>query len=398
MLVQGPVNVKFVSGDGDSRQIEADLSDATLDIPWVGWSKGPGIAANATFTLMSGEKSSKLENFKLRGKSFAIDGDITLANGSLSSARLSSVKLNRDDDASVTIGRKGKGFTVDVTGSSLDVRAIVKLLKADPGEAPAANGNRSISIDAKLGRLTGFHDETLSDVSLSYDASGTDINAFRFSGSTASGAAVSLHDESEDGVRTMQMQSADAGAVLRFLDIYEHMAGGVIKFALSGPVGETLTGQVDTANFELVDEPRLRSIVSTAPQGGGRSLNEAVKRDIDTSRVKFERGFATIAKGNGALELKNGVLRGPLIGSTFQGTLYDNTGNMAMTGTFMPAYGLNRIFGELPLLGIILGNGRDRGLIGVTFKLAGDADKPTLQINPLSVIAPGIFRSIFEFH
>ena len=63
------------------------------------------------------------------------------------------MKLNRDDDASVTIDRKGKGFAVNVTGNSLDVRAIVKLLKADPGEAPAANGNRSISIDAKLGRL-----------------------------------------------------------------------------------------------------------------------------------------------------------------------------------------------------------------------------------------------------
>ena len=68
-----------------------------------------------------------------------------------------------------------------------------------------------------------------------------------------------------------------------------------------------------------------------------------------------------------------------------------------MTGTFMPAYGLNRIFGEIPLLGIFLGNGRDRGLIGVTFRLAGEANDPDLQINPLSVIAPGIFRSIFEF-
>ena len=237
----------------------------------------------------------------------------------------------------------------------------------------------------------------MSDVALSYDASGTDINAFRFTGSTSSGAAVTLRDETEGGTRTMQMESVDAGAVLRFLDIYQHMVGGAIKFALSGPVGGTLTGQVETSNFDLVNEPRLRSIVSTAPQGGGRSLNEAVKRDIDTSRVTFERGFAAIAKGKGVLELKNGLLRGPLIGSTFQGTLYDKAGNMAMTGTFMPAYGLNRIFGELPLLGIILGNGRDRGLIGVTFKLTGDADKPTLQINPLSVIAPGIFRSIFEF-
>ena len=114
-LVQGPVTVKFGSGDGDSRKVEADLTDATLDIPWVGWSKGPGIAANASFTLTTGEKSSKLDNFKLRGKSFSIDGDITLSNG-LSSARFDSVKLNRDDDAAVTIERKGKGYNINVTG------------------------------------------------------------------------------------------------------------------------------------------------------------------------------------------------------------------------------------------------------------------------------------------
>jgi hypothetical protein len=91
------------------------------------------------------------------------------------------------------------------------------------------------------------------------------------------------------------------------------------------------------------------------------------------------------------------VLRGPLIGTTFQGTVYDKDSNIDMTGTFMPAYGLNRIFGELPLVGIILGNGRDRGLIGVTYRLHGKSADPSLQINPLSIIAPGIFRQIFEF-
>ena len=55
---------------------------------------------------------------------------------------------------------------------------------------------------------------------------------------------------------------------------------------------------------------------------------------------------------------------------------------MDMTGTFMPAYGLNRIFGELPLVGMILGNGRDRGLIGVTFKLSGDAKTPDAADQP----------------
>ena len=92
-----------------------------------------------------------------------------------------------------------------------------------------------------------------------------------------------------------------------------------------------------------------------------------------------------------------GVVRGIDVGATFQGTVRDRNGNMDMTGTFMPAYGLNRIFGELPLIGVLLGNGRDRGLIGITFKLAGRSTSRTLQINPLSIIAPGVFRTIFEF-
>jgi hypothetical protein len=70
---------------------------------------------------------------------------------------------------------------------------------------------------------------------------------------------------------------------------------------------------------------------------------------------------------------------------------------MDLTGTFMPAYGLNRLFAEVPIVGFILGNGSDRGLIGITFRLTGSFDKPNLQINPLSLIAPGVFRQIFEF-
>ena len=118
--------------------------------------------------------------------------------------------------------------------------------------------------------------------------------------------------------------------MLRFLDIYEHMVGGSIKFALSGPVGKTLTGQVDASNFDVVNEPRLRSIVSTAPQGDGRSLNEAVKREIDTSRVSFERGFAAIAKGDGALELKNGVLRAGTRLAARYSTRYFDTSDLRM--------------------------------------------------------------------
>ena len=118
----------------------------------MGWSKGPGIAANVAFTLTQERQNHAADEFKLRGKSFAIDGDIALAGGGLSSARLKSVQLNRGDERSVTIDRKGKGFNIDVTGNSLDVRAIVKMLKAEPDGATDKAATRPISIDAKLGQ------------------------------------------------------------------------------------------------------------------------------------------------------------------------------------------------------------------------------------------------------
>ena len=96
----------------------------------------------------------------------------------------------------------------------------------------------------------------------------------------------------------MQMQSADAGAVLRFLDIYEHMEGGTIKLALSGPVGRAADRPGRRLEFRGWSTSRgcVRSC-RRAPPGDGRSLNEAVKRDIDTSRVSFERGFAADRQG-----------------------------------------------------------------------------------------------------
>lgn len=198
-------------------------------------------------------------------------------------------------------------------------------------------------------------------------------------------------------VSVIQLTSGDAGAVARFADIYRHMRGGLMNVRLRETTNSGWLGSVDIRNFSLVGEERLRSLVSTPAGESGRSLNDAVRKQIDVSAVKFSRGFAQVRAGGGALSLENGVVRGETVGATFQGTVRDAKGNIDMTGTFMPAYGLNRLFAELPLIGIILGNGNDRGLIGITFKLSGALEKPKLIINPLSIIAPGVFRNIFEF-
>ena len=396
MVLSGLAEVEV--DDGSTRAIKASLDRATLTLPWVGWSKGSGVPASVSFSMAAEGSRTELSGFRLNGETFAATGSISLANGSVSRVNFPSARLNRGDDFSFDMRAQGRGYSIVVRGKKIDVRSVVKLYTGDTqGEGGGSGDPVPVSIDLKVDELTGFHGAGFRNATLKYSGTGARTDVMDFSATTANGSAVSFSDRREGNSRRMTMRSPDAGSVLRFLDIYEHMEGGDISLALAGPADGAMTGQVDARNFWLVNEPRLGSLVSTPSDQAGRSLNQAVRGEIDTSRVQFERGYARLEKGAGYLAMDQGVIRGPQIGATYQGTLYDRQGNIAMTGTLMPAYGLNRIFGEIPIIGQILGNGRDRGLIGITFRLSGKTSEPQLEINPLSVIAPGIFRSVFEF-
>ncbi|TWG95447.1 uncharacterized protein DUF3971 [Mesorhizobium sp. J18] len=394
-MLSGPATVTFDAVRQDQQKVSVDLTRTTLSLPWVGWRKGGGIPAKATFLMERDEAGIHLRDFRLSGETFSAAGTINLTSGSLSSARFDQVKLNRADDFRVDIDRSGGGYAITVRGASLDARSLVKRTLSESGGGQGGGGSAetaSVKLDAELETVTGFHGEKLSGVKLSYSSQGSSPGSMNISANSSSGARITASDMMEDGRRTIRMQSVDAGAALRFLDIYPHMQGGQIGLTLAGSGGK-LSGQADARNFWIVNEPRLGSLVAATPAEGRRGQDG----QVDGSRVFFERGFAVIEKQPGHLKLDRGVLRGPSIGTTFQGTLYDTEGNMAMTGTFMPAYGVNRIFGEIPLIGQILGNGRDRGLIGVTYRLTGKAAEPQLEVNPISAIAPGIFRQIFEY-
>jgi hypothetical protein len=67
-----------------------------------------------------------------------------------------------------------------------------------------------------------------------------------------------------------------------------------------------------------------------------------------------------------------------------------------MRGTFVPLYGLNNMFGQIPIVGLFLG-GSNEGLIGVTYEVVGPPSAPVLRVNPISAVAPGLLRKFFEF-
>ena len=392
-IIGGSVKLVLTRIDEDRQDVQLDLGKASLDLPWIGWSKGSGIPANAEFEVSGPPENTQVKNFRLKGDGFGATGALVLGKSGLMSADFDSVKLSSLDDFALSLKRGKGGYDISVSGASADARPIIDRLKSDSGGDGDGDAT-GVSVRAKLQNIIGFNDEKISNFQAQIGLSGSRLQSLNFSGITDSGEAVVSQMQ---GGGVINITSGDAGSVSRFADLYQHMQGGLLNLAIRLGAGSGWDGSLDVRRFSIVNEQRLRSIVSTPVGSDQRTLNEAVKRDIDTSSQRFQRGFARVVSRGGAIAIENGVLRGDQIGATFQGVVRNAKGNMDMTGTFMPAYGLNRLFAELPLIGVILGNGSDRGLIGITFKLTGKFDQPNLQINPLSVIAPGVFRQIFEF-
>ena len=60
------------------------------------------------------------------------------------------------------------------------------------------------------------------------------------------------------------------------------------------------------------------------------------------------------------------------------------------------AYSVNRVLGAIPLLGNILTGGEGEGLFAVTYAISGSLEALDVSVNPLSVLAPGFLRNLFD--
>ncbi|MEM9106472.1 MAG: DUF3971 domain-containing protein, partial [Pseudomonadota bacterium] len=418
--IKGTVYLTAKLRSDGSQEIDADLTEAQLILPWIGWSKGKGIRSNATFEMVPSNAGNQvasvqtdtatdaseddfglpsafeIRNFDIKGEGFSAKGNLHFDNGEVVKADLGQVSLTRKDSFAVNLEKKSGTYIVNIAGKAVDLRSSIKHLMSEAEVAEIGEDVSEIDLKVRANEAHGFNDQVVKEFNFDYRGQGDTILALDLSAVTARGDTLNAVGKHNGSQLAVNLRSNDAGNLARFTDIYPKLQGGTLDVNLIKPDGGAYVGTVDLNDFSVIDDENLKILASSSPNGG-ESLSQAARQKINVSRAQFQHASARVDKGQGYLRVSDGIARGLEVGLAFQGTVFDDNDGMNITGTFMPAYGLNRIFGEIPVLGAILGNGRDRGLIGITFRLYGDVDDPKLQVNPISLIAPGIFRSIFQF-
>jgi hypothetical protein len=393
--VSGAVPIKLVGKiggpDRDSRLgIDADLTSLKLDNILPGWVKLPGKSSRAVFNVVQKQQSTRLEDIVIDGGGVSIKGSLEVdQNGDLMNANFPTYSPSEGDRTSLKAERGPDGVVkVTMRGDVFDGRGFIKSTISGR-EADAKSKTRSIDfdVDLKLGAVAGFYGEALRSVDCKMSRRNGTIRSFALSGKLGRDTPLTgeLRGQAQ-GREVIYLETNDAGAFFRFTDTYAKMAGGQLAFAMDPPTVEPSAkeGLINVRDFSVKGESSLDRVAAGGPGG--------VQNGIAFSRLRAE-----FSRQNGQLTIREGVVKGPLIGATIEGSI-DYPGNQVrMSGTFVPMYGLNNMFGQIPIVGLFLGGGSNEGLIGVTYEVVGTPGQPVLRVNPISAMAPGVLRKIFEF-
>jgi uncharacterized protein YhdP len=87
-------------------------------------------------------------------------------------------------------------------------------------------------------------------------------------------------------------------------------------------------------------------------------------------------------------------MAGSALGITAEGSLDLATDQIDLTGTIVPAYTINSLIGEVPILGQLLVGEKGGGLFAATYGVKGPIDAPETAVNPLATLAPGFLRDM----
>jgi uncharacterized protein DUF3971 len=393
--VSGAIPIKLVGKiggpDRDSRMgIDADLTSLKLDNILPGWVKLPGKSSRAVFNVVQKQQSTRLEDIVIDGGGVSIKGSLEIdQNGDLISANFPTYSPSDGDKTSLKAERGSDGVVkVTMRGDVFDGRGFLKsAISGKEADAKSKTRNIDFDVDLKLGAVAGFYGEALRSVDCKLSRRNGTIRSFALSGKLGRDTPLTgdLRGHAQ-GREVIYLETNDAGAFFRFTDTYAKMAGGQLALAMDPPTVEPSLkeGLINVRDFTVKGESSLDRVAAGGPTG--------VQNGIAFSRLRAE-----FTRQNGQLTIREGVVKGPLIGATIEGSI-DYPGNQVrMSGTFVPMYGLNNMFGQIPIVGLFLGGGSNEGLIGVTYEVVGTPGQPVLRVNPISAMAPGVLRKIFEF-
>ncbi|MEM7045606.1 MAG: AsmA-like C-terminal domain-containing protein, partial [Pseudomonadota bacterium] len=351
--------------------LEADLASLSLAPPGLIWRKPGGESGTLRASIaipLEGPIEVKQFDVETGGLQAAGSFVLSSSNDSLASLVLDSVQV-AGTDAAMRFTDDGKGgFDVVIEGDAFDLDGLI-------GEDPEI-GSRFDRFHAILraGRLRARGIELL-DVEADAVRTVEGWRSASLIGALASGGKLALELTPDGDDRLLEVRSDDAGAVIEAFDLGQRISGGNLQLSARLKPGETTTanGRFEITEFVLQDAPVLARMLTLASLTGIGNLLEGDGIQVDHLILPF-------ALADRKLSFADGLMRGSQLGLTVKGDVDLDKKALDLAGTIIPVYGLNRLIGQVPIIGRILTGVDGRGAFAATYSIKGPRDNPEVYV------------------
>ncbi len=415
-LIEGPmVAVIDIQTGWDELQtvgVQLDLRETALNLPGLNWHKPVGEPANLTGTLqlqanrLMALTALNFESATLKARGHAqFDG--TPQGGRF---HLSHIVLGASDLRDVAIQPLDPGLSMTIGDGFLDVASLQPLLR-HPSTEQRQNGAQPLTTSPihlhlpRLHRVQMAPGRYLRNVSAHLVWNGASWDRITVSGRVPSeltrrpnGASPGSDNDATTfdfrylPIATQQphlsLRTNDLGSVLRALNTYDNLIGG--KVTLTGrhaPEKRGIKTKLHAAEFTVQQAPVVAHVLAAASLHGLTNL-------LSNNGLKFANLNADMTLYDDRLTIKRSKAHGGSLGVTARGDITYQTGDLDLRGTIIPAYLLNSILGQVPVVNLLVG-GKGQGLVAVNYHLTGDLAKPHVSVNPISALTPGFLRGVF---
>ena len=402
--LDGPVGVRlaYTRYDATRGQVAADfdLTPSTLELRELAWSKPASVAGTGRVVIALGtEGLGDVREFSVTapGLDAAGSGRFAPAGDTLAHVDFDRFHVGNTELTGVAVDFQSGRPEIVVGGGTLDAEPLLKKEEPSP-EGRSAIGTEPptppFRLDAPhLDQVRLDSERTLGDVRLLFDHGDQYWERLELDATLEQASTVTLRYV-PDGQQHHQlnMEASDAGAALRFLKIINDVRGG--KLTITGTADDNaperpLVGEAEINDFRLVNQPALARLLSIATFTGLIDL-------LTGEGFLFQRFIGKFTKTSGRLDIPLARAYGPSLGLTATGSLDQTLDTIDLKGTIVPAYGINSILGNIPLIGDLLQGGEGKGLFAATYRATGKLSEPTFTVNPLAALAPGFLRGLFD--
>ena len=384
--------------------LKADLTNAALGVTALGWAKASGSAGHVDVAAqLDGPAGVSIQKISAHAPGLAIEA---ASDGAVQGRLIiSQLQIGATVGSGYIVApERGQGtWLVNLSGAALDVTGMV-----NPGEV---NGGGKAATPAPTPTNTGAASGPLWRATLKFDRllmaatpapvlqnlvfTGDGQGGTLFDGqASAAGEAKQavkfslVRTASAPHLETMHLETDDGGYLLRCLDEYQNLQGGLTSVEATYDDQTDLNGQIAIQKFRLLKAPILGKILQ------GLSLYGMLEATSGPG-LAFDQLTAPFAISNGVLTLKNARAFSDSLGLTASGTLGLNDGTIDLDTTVIPAYALNSAPGKIPILGKLFSAETGGGLFAMSATVTGQRSDPTVTVNPLSALTPGLLRSLF---